>query len=263
VKEQLEYLPPALPILISNYFYSPRLSSLEDGSQVVAALEQRDHVKVISLKDLTSSLLEKFAAVMQEKFPSLEYVMLLVDDELDDETQDETDEMVPSLPDSFLGGSAPSLQTIWLSGISFPEAPKFFLSAGELISIRLDKIPDSGYISPDALATGLSACTKLEKLFIQFLSHYPHPDLASQEVTLLPRISLPALHSFSFGGNGRYFDIFCQRMDTRVLLLDVNVLIPHDVSASRYVYYEVYPTPPEFSLTFYYRTLTDPVFVED
>jgi hypothetical protein len=162
-----------------------------------------------------------------------------------------------------LGESAPSLLTIWLSGISFPEAPKFFLSAGELISIKLDKIPDSGYISPDALATGLSACTMLEMLSIEFLSQYPHPDLANQEVTSPSRISLPFLRGFRFDGNGRYFDIFCQRMTTRVLFLEANVPVPHDVSVDRHVFYDLLSTPPEFTFRYWHCALTDPGLVED
>jgi hypothetical protein len=256
VRELLDFLPPSMPIIICNSFDPPPLcstASLEDGSQVIAAIEQRDHVACIHLEDLPSSLLEKLATAMQGTFPALKYVRLVAGDEI-------IDGMAPAvLPDSFLGGSAPALQTFWLRGIPFPEVPTLLLSASELVHLRLEKIPDSGYISPEALVAGLSTCAKLETLVIEFLSQYPHPDLINQQVTLLTRVSLPALACFSFEGNGGYFDNFFPRIDTPLLALQDTT--PHDISVNRHVFYEVSFTPSGFSFFYWYSPLVDQVLV--
>ena len=65
--------------MIHRYFDAPPTCltpSIEDGSQVIAALEQRDNVYFIELKDPLSSpsLLEKMATTMQETHPALKYV---------------------------------------------------------------------------------------------------------------------------------------------------------------------------------------------
>jgi hypothetical protein len=64
------------------------------------------------------------------------------------------------LPDSFLlGGSAPPLRKI-----PFPALSKPLLSARDLVILSLTDIPPSGYISLEAMVTGLSALTKLKYL---------------------------------------------------------------------------------------------------
>ncbi|KAH9957161.1 hypothetical protein BJV74DRAFT_421897 [Russula compacta] len=191
VRELLDFLPP-IPIMISNWSGAPPpylTLCLEDGSQVISAIEQRDRVWWIHLDGLASSLLEKLATMMHETFPTLAYVRLW-----------SNDETVPVLPETFLGGSSPCLQTFWLHGIPFPELPKLLLSTNDLVDLRLEKIPDSGYISPEAMITGLSTSTKLETLIIDFRSADPHPpDLTSQQpvshLTRIVSLSSPTLGS--------------------------------------------------------------------
>ena len=121
----------------------------------IAALEHRDRVWWIHLQDLPSALLEKLATMMQESFPKLNYLRLWADDET-------SCQAAPVLPEGFLGGSATCLETLWLKGIPFPELPKLLLSTNDLVQCVLEKIPDSGYISPEAMTAALSTCTKLE-----------------------------------------------------------------------------------------------------
>ena len=66
--------------------------SCEDGSQVLAAIEQRDRVQWIYLQDISSPLLEKMVKMMQETYPTLEHLRLWADDEI----------APPSFPRSFL-----------------------------------------------------------------------------------------------------------------------------------------------------------------
>jgi hypothetical protein len=121
----------------------------------------------------------------------------------------------------------------------------------DLAHLRLEKIPETGYISPEAMITALSTCAKLETLVVEFKPGDPHLDLArgltSQESTSIARVFLPALTFFTFSGNGRYFDNFVPRIESPSLGL--NDHIRHD-TVNRHVFYEVYLTPSGISSRF-------------
>ena len=70
----------------------------------------------------------------------------------------------PVIPDSFLGGSAPRLQNLSLNTTLFPRLPELLLTTTHLVGLFLWDIPHSGYISPEAMVTVLSALTSLESL---------------------------------------------------------------------------------------------------
>ena len=159
------------------------------------------------------------------------------------------DEIAPVLPEGFLGGSAPSLEAFWLRGIPFPEVPKLLLTMNDLVHLRLEKIPDSGYISPEAMITALSTCEKLETLIVEFNPGDPHPDLMSQEITSIARVFLPDLTFFTFSGNGRYFDNFVPRIESPSLW--PNDHMRHD-TMNRHVFYEVYLAPSSGISSRYY-----------
>jgi len=98
---------------------------------------------------------------MQEPFPALANLEL--------ETKDDT---TPVIPNSFLGGFAPDLGTLLLTGIPIPLPGfrKLLLSTTGLVLLSIAKIPHSGYYSPEAMVTCLSALTRLEALHFQFES---------------------------------------------------------------------------------------------
>jgi hypothetical protein len=260
VRELLDFLP-AMPIMISNSFdpLTPRAPrptfSLEDGSQVIAAIEQRDRVWWIHLQDQPSALLEKLATMMQETFPKLRYLRL--------SAADEAQAAPVLLREGFLGGSAPGLESFLLRGIPFPELSKLLLSTNDLVHIVLERIPDSGYISPEAMTAALSTCTKLETLVIELLSEDPHPDAGpdptSQEITSIARVSLPALTYFNFDGSGSYFDNFVPRIESPLLARDSNPFWQHDTSVIRHVQYEASFTQTRFSSRYFSRPLIIPV----
>ena len=83
---------------------------------------------------------------MQGPFPELTDLVLISDTT-----------MIPPLPDSFLGGSAPRLRNLLLVRVPFPGLPKLLLSATHLVNIRLYGVPHSGFFSPEALVTALSS----------------------------------------------------------------------------------------------------------
>jgi hypothetical protein len=234
--------------MIRNYFDTPPpypAPRIEDGSQVIAALEQRDDVYVIELEDLPSPLLEKLATTMQETYPSLQYVLLWAGDDT-----------APVLRKEFLGGSAPCLEKFWLRGIPFPDAPQLLLSTRDLVHLRLEKIPDSGYFSPEAMITALSTCRKLEVLHIDFIGN-PYPDLTSQEIASLTHVSLPALIGFVFEGHGKYFHSLFPRIECRLFALEGNF------DMNKRVHYQASLTPSGFLFNYWDAHLMDPVPVEE
>jgi hypothetical protein len=120
------------------------------------------------------------------------------------------------LPDSFLGGSAPRLQILHFNGISFSATPKLLSSANnDLVELRLLDIPHSGYISPEAMVTGLSALTRLERLSIGFRSPRSRPGQPSPPRSI--RAVLPTLNQFVFRGVSEYLEHLTSRIDAPLL----------------------------------------------
>ncbi|KAI0251546.1 hypothetical protein BJV78DRAFT_1154343 [Lactifluus subvellereus] len=203
-RETLDVWPP-LPIEI--YLVPPR----GDVDNVMATLEHRDRVRRIWVVNQTSSQLERLVTVMQEPFPALIWLHLA--------TRDQT---AAALPDMFLGGSALRLQSLHLWGIPFPGLPRLLLSASDLSCLSLKGIPHTGYISPEAMVTCLSALTRLEFLVIQFKSPASRPDRRSPPLT---RVILPALTHSHFQGVSEYLEDLVARIDApRLHSLDISFL---------------------------------------
>jgi hypothetical protein len=225
VRETLDVWP-ALPIVI----FGDGLSTSTSGADnIIAALQQNDRVCELDLWDVTSSQLEKVAAVMQEPFPVLTSLGLQWHS-----IEDSSTSPPPLVPDSFMGGSAPRLRSLHLNRIPFPGLPKLLSSANGLVHLLLSNIPHSGYISPDALVTCLSALTSLKDLAFEFQSPRSRPDRVSRRPPPPMRRPLPALTRLSFKGVSEYLEDFVARIDTpqldRVSITFFNQLIfdtPH------------------------------------
>ena len=173
----------------------------EDADDIVAVLGRGDRVNEISLYVVDSSPLQRILGAMKEPFPELTHLLL------------RSTGAVPVLPDSFLGGSAPRLRFLCLMRISFPGLPKLLLSVTHLVSLRLDKITRSGYLSPDAMVTALSTLTSLRSFRLTFQSLQSRPDHASRSPLPTTRTVLPALTVFWFKGVSEYLDDFVARID--------------------------------------------------
>ena len=185
---------PRFPLVINDN------TGLTEGvDNIVTALERRDRVHAIHLIQANSSAVENVLAVMQEPFPELTFLQLL-----------SYGEPVPTVPDSFLGGSFPRLRFLVLEGILFPGLPKLHLSATHLLVLRLSNIPHSGYISPYAMVSALSTLTCLQMLQLEFRSH---PDQASRLPPPPTRTVLPALTAIWFKGVCEYLDDLVARID--------------------------------------------------
>ena len=193
-KKTLDVWPPALPLLVHG--------SISNEDNVIFGLKHRISQINIGVNIGFNKFQDPYKA-MQVPFPELKGLYLSIRCRSD----------VPVLPDSFLGGSAPRLRYLYLGSIPFPGLPKLLLSTTQLVNLYLRDIPDSGYISPEAMATSLSMLTSLETLQLEFSSLHSHPDHKS-----LPR-SLPSIRSvltlahFRFKGASKYLDEFVARID--------------------------------------------------
>jgi hypothetical protein len=185
---------PALPLIV----HSVSEASVDD---VIAELEHSDRICQITLDCHTSLEIEKLWTAMRVPFPELAALYL------------RGPSIGPALPDSFLGGSAPRLRFLCLHAIPFPAFPKLLLSATHLVYLWLLNIPHSGYISPEAMVTLLSALTGLETLRLDFESPQSCPDQESQRPPPPTRSVLPALKSFAFKGANEYFEELLARID--------------------------------------------------
>ena len=203
VRKNLGCWPP-LPIVVDYFTYWDRrspASNYEDN--IIAALEQPDRVRRLKL-DVTNTQMAMVTSVMQVPFPMLTDLYL-----------SSNDKNVPVLPDAFLGGSAPqSLHQLYLEGVSFPALPTLLLSASNLVYLRLEDIPQNGYISPGAMVTGLAASIRLDSLWIWFKPQTSH--LAGEQRYPPPstRAVLPSLVTLNFHGFSEYLELLLAQVDT-------------------------------------------------
>src|SRR5712672_1085854 len=188
-------------------------------NNIVAALESEHYNRICEIHIFypTNSRFQRFSAAMQKPFPELTRLEVV-----------RNGDVMPVLPDSFLGESAPRLRDLRLQGISFPSMPKLLLSANGLVTLDLWDIPDSGYFSPDALATALAVMTRLETLHLGLVLRF-RPDTISRPRPPPTRFVLPAFTKLMFGGVYEYLEDLLARIDVP-LLYDLNVIIPMDLN---------------------------------
>jgi hypothetical protein len=208
-RDTLDIWPPLLLII-----RDPRHISSDDGppgvDNIIAALEHNDRVCQIELQYLKQLEYVTNSPAMQKPFPELTDLRLGIRDE--------------PLPDSFLGGTAPRLRSLYLY-TPFSGLPKLLLSATHLVELALLFIPSSGYIPPEAMATGLSALTSLESLRLSVSFHpEPRPALESRRLPPPPltRSILPRLTLIWFNGTSEYLEVISARIDApRLNRLDI------------------------------------------
>jgi len=211
---------PAFPIVVMCHNENSS-SPLQGVLDVIAALKSYDRVCEIDLSGIPYSLLKRFAA-LTIPFPELTSLRLHSDEE-----------WPLILPDSFLGGFAPRLRSLRLNGIPFPAPQKLFLSCTRLATLRMEDIPDTGYILPEKMAACLSALTNVEEVTVGFrCSQVPWDETRRDLPLLLTRAVLPSLTYFGFRGHSWYLEDLISQIDVTVPLLD------------------------NFDITFFFRTLS-------
>ncbi|KAH9166919.1 hypothetical protein EDB89DRAFT_180115 [Lactarius sanguifluus] len=198
VRKILRHLPP-LPIVIHFPSSLKGSASIEDNVNILGALEHPDRIRNIKLS-LSRLSLGYMVAMMRRPFLTLTHLWL-----------NSNDGETLVIPDSFLGGRAPRLQEIYLDDISFPAAPTLLSSACNLVDIRFENIPDTGYISPEAMAASLAPLSRLKHLTIRFSFEDSWPGQRSHPP--ITRAVLPALTTFFFDGVVEYLEDFVAHID--------------------------------------------------
>jgi F-box-like len=199
-RTSLDIWPP-FPITIACW----DVVSEKSVENVIAAVEHgHDRISHVLIHDIKSSAISQLVAAMQQPLPTLRTISLM-----------SRDGSVPVLSKTFLGGSAPHLETFILRGIAFPTFPRFILSFTHIRNLSIRDIPHSGYISPNEMVACIAALPNLEGLFIGFRSPLSRPP----QTTPPPRtlIVLPTLNELSFVGVSEYFEDFVAHIGTPLL----------------------------------------------
>ncbi|KAH9964802.1 hypothetical protein BGW80DRAFT_1447965 [Lactifluus volemus] len=198
---------PELPLNLGSTTESELDNSDKSLDNLVAVLEHCDRVREIGIAGPENFLWEKVVTAMDEPFPALRSLWF-TDNSLGHEFL---------LPDTFLNGSAPCLRSLNLVSISFPSLPRLLSSTSDLTYLRLDNIPNSGYIPPETMARCLSALPMLELLSICFRSPTPHHKRRNRPIPPPTRFVLPALTRFAFQGVTEYLEVLAARIDAPAL----------------------------------------------
>jgi hypothetical protein len=195
---------PPFPIILRNMVNFP----MHEYYDFNAAIVHPNRVREINLFHLSRSQLQRLASSMQKQFPALMHLMLAID-----VFHSQADWV---LPNGFLGGSAPRLQSFTLDSIPFPALPKLLLSATDLVRLTLRNIPHSGYIPPETIVTSLAVLANLRFLTIEF--EFPISRGGSRpRATSLTRTVLPTLTCLRFRGVSEYLEDLVARIDAPLL----------------------------------------------
>jgi hypothetical protein len=195
---------PLLPIVVWDGGHETVTWGVDN---IIAALEHNDRICQLDLYGISSSHYEDVLGAMQQPFPALTNLQL----------EHNYISAPPIIPASFLGGSAPSLESLHLTRIPFPGLPKLLLTATHLVRLHLSNIPHSGYISPETMATCLPVLTGLKSLSIGLESPRSFPDRKSQHSRPQTRTILPVLTELRFRGLSEYLEDLVARIETPLL----------------------------------------------
>ena len=178
--------------VIARYggFPESNLLTADDEDGVIALLDHPARLFDVQITT-TALILEKMATVgqTQQPFSVLEDLHLF--------TRTESGVI---LPREF--GDTPGLRNLWMIRIALPALPKVLLLAPNLVSLRLEEIPDIGY-TLEALLICLPAMTQLKTLRIHFLFPSSRPVLVS---TSERRSVLHGLNCMEFHGPSEYLE---------------------------------------------------------
>ena len=194
---------PTLPIVVA----ANNVASKDDVTNIIAALRQHNRVcKIVyQHRQFQNSLLKEFAAIDQP-FPALTSLGL-----------SSFERNVTALPDSFLGGSAPQLRSLYLEGIPCPSIGKLLSSTTNLVRLSLWGIPHSGYISPKTIVPCLSTLSRLKSLELGFQYDRSRVRRTSRHPPPLTRVVFPNLTFLRFRGDIEYLEDILSQIETPML----------------------------------------------
>jgi hypothetical protein len=128
---------------------------------LLVAFKHSDHICEIYINSASVHGLEDLAMLaMRDPLPALTV--------LDIRSDSGDVHKTTFLSDSFLGGCAPRLRSLYVEDMVYPALPKLLSSSTSLVYLLLGAIPPEGYISPEVMVDCLSLMTTLEQLQINF-----------------------------------------------------------------------------------------------
>ena len=200
---------PPFPIIIRNWTFVP----MPEDYDFDAAIVPHNSVCEINLSYITRSQLQQLTSAMLVQFPALIHLKLVY--------KGRPWRPAPALPDGFLGGSAPRLQSLQLNAIAYPALSKLLLSATNLVYLTLPNTPLSEYFLPETLVTCLAVMANLKSFFIGFSQYLSTSFLSDLMESRRPppktRNVLPALTRFEFEGECEYLEDVLARIDAPFL----------------------------------------------
>ena len=207
VRKNLVFWPAGLPLTVDYRRRRDLLYGISPDNEddIAFALDHPRRILRIEVT-VTDSLLRKVSTIIQKSFPVLTHLSLSWDSHY-----------FPThavIPERFLSGSAPRLQYLRLKDFSFPQLPTFLLSARNLVTLKFKEIPQSGYLSPEAMVRSLIVLTKLTTLSISFCEDTFPPDQLTSHPNSPTRAVLPALARFHYLGRSKYLEDFLAQVDT-------------------------------------------------
>ena len=197
----------AIPLAINYKFepnwpvpYLPKLPKKE----LLLALQHCNRLYSIFIGRCTSegSWLLK---ALDNAFPILEALSLLYDDGNH------------VLPNNFV---APRLRALHLVNVTIPMGHLSLTNAANLLSLRLERIPASGYFPPEYLVECIASMPHLENISFGFEEGTYYPDMVMElprtEITVT-RMVLPKLSRLKYTGIIIYLDNLLARISTPFL----------------------------------------------
>ena len=224
-RDTLDIWPP-LPLVI----HDKGSNNSSDTGNIIAALEHSDRVYHIDLDHSSPDVMN--SAAMQKPFPELTHLRIVNFGIILNP--------LAIIPNSFMGGAAPRLRSLYLLYFPFPGLPKLLCSAAHLVHLALT-VPKLGYIPPKLMATSLSALTNLKFFLLHFM--HPTPRLAPESrlppPPSLTRSILSSLTEINFIGTSEYLEVILAHIDApRLHDLDIaffNQIIFHTPQLSQLI----------------------------
>ena len=213
VADMLAHSPP-LPLVL-DYVDNGRDITRDDEDGIILALKQRGRVLRVRLLSVTS--LQKFIAAMDEEYPILEYLVIAL----------------PSIGTMFPETlQAPHLRHLMLKGITLPIGSLLLTNAVGLVTLYIIADP-STYFHPNTLLQWILLMPQLEMLGIISTFPIPKSDVARHTPIIAP-ITLPNLREFQFRGVTTYLETLVHRITApRLERLQIDFFNQPTVSAPR------------------------------
>lgn len=233
VRRMLDIWPP-LPLVISNPGNPTNpeiiMEHESDASDILSALGHKGRIEEIILFNVPRRTWHELVAAMQEPLPALKNLSLW-----SDIPWSRFSWKMEHLSASFLGGSAPLLQSLHLDCVPYQALPILLSSARDLVDLQVSNMPDEWYISPNDMVACLSPLTRLTTLVLGFESQsHICPSQVTQRSSQQKRTVLHSLTRLNFRGLTGYLEDLVARIDaprlTKVMIMFVEPIVSADIS---------------------------------